>query len=29
MSAIFQFDLKSLELMDVGSNETVDTDVEE
>ena len=29
MSAIFQFDLKSLELMDVGSNETVDTDVKE
>jgi len=29
MSAIFQFDLKSLELMDVGSNETADNDVEE
>lgn len=29
MNAIYQFELKSLELMDVGSNDTTDDDVEE
>lgn len=29
MKAIYQFELKSLELMDVGSNETTDDDSEE
>ena len=29
MDAIYQFDLKSLELLDVGSSETTDEDIEE
>jgi len=29
MNAIYQFELKSLELLDVGSNESVDEDLEE
>jgi hypothetical protein len=29
MNAIYQFELKSLELLDVGSSETVDEDLEE
>ena len=29
MKAIYQFELKSLELLDVGSNESVDEDLEE
>ena len=29
MNAIYQFELKSLELLDVGSNEDTDDDAEE
>jgi len=29
MTAIYQFELKSLELLDVGSSETADDDAEE
>ena len=29
MTAIYQFELKSLELLDIDSNETVDDDAEE
>ncbi len=29
MTAIYQFELKSLELLDVGSSEAVDDDAEE
>jgi len=29
MNAIYQFELKSLELLDVGSSEAVDDDAEE
>jgi hypothetical protein len=29
MTAIYQFELKSLELLDVGSNEAADDDAEE
>ena len=29
MTAIYQFELKSLELLDIGSNETADDNAEE